>query len=147
MVNVRSLGTYTNYAELCDGLYQAFRDVAKGKIIEEEEGSVVYLTKRDKSGDHSKDQVLSMAKLKTIEYRIFRKMREKLRGFYNNKTTGTGDSSSLVRKFQKEMKDILEGNETPKPIEYYVKILEGAFRFIKKYPMQKDVLNNEYITF
>ncbi len=78
--------------------------------------------------------MLSLAKLKTIEYRIFRKMREKLRGFYNNKTTGTGDSASLVKKFQKEMKDILEGNETPKPIEYYVKILEGSFNFIKKYP-------------
>jgi hypothetical protein len=113
---------------------QAFRDVAKGKIVEEEEGSVVYLTKRDASGDDTKDKVLSMAKLKTIEYRIFRKMREKLRGFYCNKTQGTGDSSSLVKKFQKEMVQILEGNETPKPIEYYVKILEGAFRFIKKYP-------------
>lgn len=41
---------------------------------------------RDSSGDNTKDKVLSMAKLKTIEYRIFRKMREKLRGFYNNKT-------------------------------------------------------------
>ncbi len=55
MVNARSLGMFNNYSDLCDGLQQAFRDVAKGKIIEEEEGSVVYLTKRDKSGDHSKD--------------------------------------------------------------------------------------------
>ena len=75
--------------------------------------------------------MLSMAKLKTIEYRIFRKMREKLRGFYNNqKTGGVGDSSAVVKKFSKEMKEILEGNETPKPIEYYQGILEGSFRFI-----------------
>ncbi len=62
-------------------------------------------------------------------------MREKLRGFYNNKNQGGGDSSALVKKFLKEMKDILEGNETPKPINYYEKIMEGAFRFIKKYPV------------
>jgi hypothetical protein len=78
VVIVQSLGTYSTYDDLCDGLYQAFRDVAKGKIVEEEEGSVVYLTLRDKSGDHSLDRVLSMAKLKTIEYRIFRKMEELL---------------------------------------------------------------------
>lgn len=149
VVIVQSLGTYSTYDDLCDGLYQAFRDVAKGKIVEEEEGSVVYLTLRDKSGDHSLDRVLSMAKLKTIEYRIFRKMREKLRGYYNNelKTGKAGDSSSIVKKFTKEMKDILEGNETPKPIEYYTGILEGAFRFIQNNPTQKEVLNNEYISF
>jgi hypothetical protein len=135
VVVVQSLGIFSSFDQLCDGLLKAFRDVAKGKIVEEEEGSVVYLTKRDSTGVKSKDKVLSMAKLKTIEYRIFRKMREKLRGFYNNaKTQGTGDSGALVKKFQKEMKDILEGNETPKPIEYYVKILEGAFRFIHRYP-------------
>ena len=30
------------------------------------------------------EKVLSLAKLKTLEYRLFRKMREKLRGFYAN---------------------------------------------------------------
>ena len=43
VVGVESLGVYSTYDDLCDGLYQAFRDVAKGKIVEEEEGSVVYL--------------------------------------------------------------------------------------------------------
>lgn len=149
VVIVQSLGTYSSYDDLCEGLYRAFRDVAKGKIVEEEEGSVVYLTLRDKTGDRSLDRVLSMAKLKTIEYRIFRKMREKLRGYYNNelKTGKGGDTSAVVKKFNKEMKDILEGNETPKPIEYYTGILEGAFRFIQNNPTQRDTLNNEYITF
>ncbi len=149
VVIVQSLGTFSTYDELCEGLYRAFRDVAKGRIVEEEEGSVVYLTLRDKTGNRSLDRVLSMAKLKTIEYRIFRKMREKLRGYYNNemKTGKAGDTSAIVKKFNKEMKDILEGNETPKPIEYYTGILEGAFRFIQNNPTQKDTLNNEYITF
>lgn len=69
---------------LCNRLYKIFRDVAKGKITEEEEGSVVYLIRRNKEGDTSKDEVLSLSKLKTIEYRIFRKIREKLRGFYRH---------------------------------------------------------------
>ena len=59
-----------------------FRNVAKSKIVDEEEGSVLYLVKRNKGGIHSEDRVLSLAKLKTIEYRIFRKIREKLRRYY-----------------------------------------------------------------
>ena len=44
IVSVESLGIYNTFHGLCDGLTKAFRDVAKGKIVEEEEGSVVYLT-------------------------------------------------------------------------------------------------------
>jgi hypothetical protein len=152
VVAVQSLGLYSTYDKLCDGLVQAFREVAKSKIVEEEEGSVLYLTKRDKSGDHSLDQVLSLSKLKTIEYRIFRKMREKLRGYYHNQEAEKGskpvDSSpSIVAKFLKEMKDLLKGNDTPKPIEYYEHIMKGAFEFIKKYPGELGNLNGNYITF
>lgn len=84
-VKIESLGLYETYDSLCDKLYETFRNVAKSKIVEEEEGSVIYLTKRHKSGNPSKDKVLSLAKLKTLEYRIFRKMREKLRNYYRNK--------------------------------------------------------------
>jgi hypothetical protein len=45
------------------------------------------------------------------------------------------------------MKDLLEGNETPKPIQYYTQILVGAFDFIKKHPAELEVLQTEYITF
>lgn len=45
------------------------------------------------------------------------------------------------------MKELLEGNEIPKPFDYYVQILRSAFEFIKKNPVELDVLNNEYITF
>jgi len=131
---------------LCDGLLKAFRDVAKGTINDEEEGSVVYLTKRDKTGDSSVDEVLSLAKLKTIEYRIFRKMREKLRGFFNKKSS-SDDSNAIITKFKKEMVDILKGNETPKPMEHYLGILKGSFEFLKHKPDQLEVLNDHYITF
>jgi len=100
---------------LCNGLFKIFRDVAKSKIIEEEEGSVIYMVKRDKSGDSSKDKVISLAKLKTIEYRVFRKIREKLRGYYRHLG---GEKSKkgpegIIHAFQREMREITEGNELP----------------------------------
>ncbi len=101
-MGIESVGLYNDFESLTNGLYNLFRDIAKSKIVEEEEGSVLYLTKRDKSGNSSKDQVLSLSKLKTIEYRVFRKMREKLRNFYRNKKDSKA-SDSMVNAFRREM--------------------------------------------
>lgn len=35
--------------------------------------------------DANQDEILSLSKLKTLEYRLFRKMREKLRNYATNK--------------------------------------------------------------
>lgn len=74
MVNIESLGLYCTYNDLCDCLYTTFKDIAKSKIKEDEEGSVLYLIKRDPINPDD-DKVLSLCKLKTLEYRLFRKMR------------------------------------------------------------------------
>ena len=47
MVKIESLGIMSTYPDLCDLLTKAFLEVAKSKIAEDEEGSVIYLVKRD----------------------------------------------------------------------------------------------------
>lgn len=75
-----------------------------GKTIrEEEEGAVLYMIKRHKE-DPNRDEVLSLSKFKTLEYRLFRKMREKLRNFAEYKTKATSDA--LIERFIKEAKDL-----------------------------------------
>lgn len=80
MVNIDSLGAFSDYDKLCDALSHEFMNVAKATIREAEEGAVLYLVKRDRE-DPKKDEVISLCKLKTLEYRLFRKMREKLRNY------------------------------------------------------------------
>eukprot|EP00347_Sterkiella_histriomuscorum_P011394 403372627 len=154
VVRIESHGLYNSYEMLCNGLYKVFRDVAKGKIVDEEEGSVLYLVKRDKDGDKSKDKVLSLAKLKTIEYRIFRKIREKLRGFYRHeskvdeKGRARKSHDHIINAFQREMSSITEGNELPQPIEFYVTLLKASFDYVNDDPEPRiSALNNEYINF
>jgi len=53
---------------------------AEADIEAEEEGSVIYLV-RVPANPQQDGEVLSLAKLKTLEYRIYRKLREKLRNF------------------------------------------------------------------
>lgn len=88
MVKASSIGIYSTYDSLCDKLYETFRELAKSKLVEDEEGSVIYLVKRDFENP-ANDRVLSLSKLKTLEYRLYRKMREKLKRFYapHNKVT------------------------------------------------------------
>ena len=131
-VQIKSLGLFSDYKSLCNGLTQIFNDVASSKLVEEEEGSVLYLIKRHKSGDHSKDKVLSLCKVKTLEYRAFRKMREKLRGYYRNKVSK--GKESLINKFTKEMEELMKDNSLPQPLEYYTDLFKLAFEFILREP-------------
>ena len=50
---------------------------------------MLYFVKTDKDG---KETVVSLTKLKTLEYRLFRKMREKLRNFYSLEKGDSGQT-------------------------------------------------------
>ena len=87
---------------------KVFRDVAASPIASDEEGNVLYFIKKDAAEPENieKQQVLSLAKLKTLEYRLFRKMREKLRGYHSGDIP-TGQEAAqkiknLTKKFNSE---------------------------------------------
>jgi hypothetical protein len=68
---------------MCQCLHKSYLETSVAKISDEEEGSVLYLVFRN-SEDKNQDYVISLTKLKTIEYRLFRKIREKLRNTFSN---------------------------------------------------------------
>ena len=150
MVHIESLGEFEDYDKLCDQLESTFKQVAKSPIAKDEEGNVLYFIKKcPKTGKEL--EVLSLAKLKTLEYRLFRKMREKLRGFFctEGKAWDHKAYKSIVHKFKTESQALVEEGESslPQPLDYYVSIFEKAFDFITNNPSQADVLRNEYVTF
>ena len=71
-------GTFTNYNDFCDKLEILYKEVAEASIHSEEEGSVLYFVS---NFENENEKVISLCKLKTLEYRVFRKLREKLRNF------------------------------------------------------------------
>lgn len=158
-VHIQSLGEFTDFSLLCDQLEKTFKDVAKSSIADDEEGNVLYFVQLDKDAtpeDFTKQNVLSLAKLKTLEYRVFRKMREKLRGFYarqkkagNIEVQDRQEFNKLVQKFDKECKEFLEGgqNQLPQPLEYYVHVFTRSYDFIQENNNELDNLHNRYVTF
>lgn len=97
--------------------------------------------------------MLSLAKLKTLEYRLFRKMREKLRNFYTlekgHSDKSYGRFQEITKRFVRESKQLMDDGQSdlPKPLDYYKNIFSCAFDFIEKNPKQIKVLHQEYVTF
>ena len=110
---------------MCDTLCKVFRDVAKAEIATDEEGNVLYFIQRG-----SKDKILSLCKLKTLEYRLFRKMREKLRNFYVPDRKSDVPASEIAKRFVREAKELLAENDLPRPLSYYAELFKTAFEFI-----------------
>lgn len=133
MVHIDSLGAFDNFNSLCDNLEVTFKNVAKSSIAQDEEGNVIYFIKKDAKS--KKEEVLSLAKLKTLEYRLFRKMREKLRGSYRDGVAQTDQAhiKTKVDAFTRESKSFLEdGAELPQPLDYYIMLFENAFIFLNQ---------------
>jgi len=131
---------------MCDVLCQVFKDVAKSEIAKDEEGNVLYFVSKSNKPTQS-DRVLSLAKLKTLEYRLFRKMREKLRNYY---TPGPDKKpiGEIVKRFKSEAKELSDEHELPRPLEYYIELFKTAFEFIDGNPkVNVELLQTEYVTF
>lgn len=121
-VAIQTLGCFSDYASMCDSLCRVFKDVAKSEIAEEEEGNVLYFIKRPAEGSNTFTEVLSLCKLKTLEYRLFRKMREKLRNFFARSAEEQTQEKEResIKRFIKEAKELSDEHELPRPLSYYI---------------------------
>lgn len=146
---------FTSYEQICDKLETVYRDVAASPIATDEEGNVLYFIKCDNEhpDDADKQQVLSLAKLKTLEYRLFRKMREKLRNFHDNDMP-TGEEAQerirkLITRFKSESRELLNDGDSalPRPMAYYTAVFAGAFDFLRQHPAEIKTLHEAFVTF
>jgi hypothetical protein len=146
-VHAVSLGRFGNFDTLADCLCTTFKEVAKSEIAKDEEGNVLYFIQRTQDG--AGDRVLSLSKLKTLEYRLFRKMREKLRGYYAmDRKTQAPPRADILKKFAREAKELSDEHELPRPLEYYLELFRLAFDFIEADPVPRTaMLHKEYVTF
>jgi hypothetical protein len=70
-VPLKLLGEYAHPVEFLEAVDRVFDYVCAGKLDSEEEGSVLYFV--------GGGRTLALAKLKTLEYRFWRKLREKIK--------------------------------------------------------------------
>eukprot|EP00347_Sterkiella_histriomuscorum_P012943 403366623 len=103
-VKIQDEGSFDNYSDLCSKLLLIHKEIAEASITDEEEGSVIYLIGND---SNLNSKVLSLSKLKTNEYRIFRKLREKLKHFVEDEQKIWGKQEQTQIKFKPKTDEYL----------------------------------------
>ena len=141
--------TCETFDELCEKLKNLYIRIAESSIIDEEEGSVIYLSRtraRYQNSDikfRDSDKVLSLCKLKTWEYRVYRKLREKIKNNLLDKNFNE-ESRRKISQFFEELRLMLQGFNLPMPLEFYYKVAETAFEFANFYKDKFKDDNNPY---
>ena len=111
-VTYESLGLFEKYADLIDTLRITYSKISSESIATGEEGSVIYFVRRTSDPETQQpDKVLSLGKMKTLEYRFYRKLREKLAGAIAriDKTGGKDKREifeGMLSKYKKEIKEL-----------------------------------------
>jgi hypothetical protein len=145
-----TIGTFNHIDALSDALNHEYKLVSQGSIKSEEEGAVIYMVSR--GVEH--ESVLSLSKYKTLEYRIFRKLREKLRNFWSrheNIKEWTYELQTLYDKtynaFLKESRELIGTNKLPQSIEYYDEFADQAFKALLTDKKLYEKLRHFYVDF
>ena len=139
------IGIAESFDELCEKLKNLYVRIAESSIIDEEEGSVIYLSRTyashfDSDNEYRKeDKILSLCKLKTWEYRVYRKLREKIKNNLLDKNFNVVNRRKISQFFE-ELRTMLQGFNLPMPFQFYYKVAETAFEFANYY---KDKFKNE----
>ena len=129
-VSVKDHGSFDNLMNLNMKLKEIFLYIFQSPIESEGEGSVIYFVKINEN--KTEEQVLSLCKIKTMEYLIFRNLREKLKSFHSCHHNFTNS----LDKFRNETHDLSLGFILPRPFQYYIKVAKKYFKQVTQYPSQ-----------
>lgn len=105
------------------------------------EGYVVYVSGVYADGE----KCLLVCKVKTIEYRIYRKLREKLKVYIQKLNKGY---DNLLKKFTKEIAELAREFQINRPLEVYVELAKRSFELCldQSRPVSRFV-HNRFIDF
>lgn len=137
-VRLEDLGTFKTLDSLNQALRLVYAKITTADIELEQEGSVLYFY------NTTNKKVMSLGKIKTLEYRIFRKLREKLRNFvqYYDKL-----KFEPFQSFYNEVEELCRKHFPPRPLDFYYKICQFSIDFIDEYPRDAHEIHTKFLTF
>ena len=109
-------GEIKNYEDFLEKMEGLLKEIELSNCGKEGEGSVIYVSYQE--------EVISMCKMKTIEYLIFRNLREHL------KKQVKMPNIQRVLKYNEEVKVLFHGKNLQKSRDYYLELGKKAFEYI-----------------
>ena len=158
-VTFESLGLFETYADIIDTLRLTYSKISSESIATGEEGSVIYFVRRRSDPEtQEQDKVLSLGKLKTLEYRFYRKLREKLAGTIarNDKSKEKNKKNSfegMLKNYKKEIKELTICPFSEKSLiekeklKYYEELAEKAVEIILDDSSALSNVREDYLDF
>ena len=136
-VPIEKSETFKNFEELKIYLDKKYDEILLKTIKESGEGNVVYFVE---NGENGVENIISVAKLKTFEYRFYRKIREKIKIILERyrkhpKNLSLGD---LKRNLREESEELAEKYQKELNFENYIKFSDFVFDYVIKYDNQRD---------
>ena len=135
MVPMDKSENFDNFDDLKTYLDDKYDEILLKTIKQSGEGNVVYFVG---IGENGEEKVVSIAKLKTFEYRFYRKIREKievlLERYQKQKNLGFGDLQSNLKK---ESEELAENFKEELNFDKYIRFSEFVFNYITKYDNEK----------
>ena len=93
------------------------------------EGCVAYFVENDEDGT---EHILNLAKLKTFDYRFYRKLREITKGIRDTKRKYTFTVEKAMKKIEADSHELLEGNEDKVDFKWYMTFAKYFFEYCLK---------------
>lgn len=151
VVPTRVCGTYSTYDELCDGLSEIHKQISNSSLSASEEGAVLTFIKHSETAP---DTIISMCKVKSVEYSALRLMVDLLQ---NAVEAGNLERSqdTIFTKFVKEFKNFSKNIVTEMdshPEIFYTDLFSTAFTMVAKKStkdkeMYQDMLFSDTVKF
>ena len=128
---------FKNFQELKAYLDKKYNEILLKSIKESGEGNVIYIVE---NGENNTEKIISLAKLKTFEYRFFRKIREKIKILLERyrkhpKNLSLGDLKATLRK---ESEELAENYQKEVNLENCIKFSDFVFNYVINYDNQNN---------
>lgn len=140
-VDIKETVDCVNFIDLNKQLKITYEKVCSSSIEDEGEGNVLYFVELNEKMEET--NVLSLCKLKTTNYRLFRKMREKLKRMLFDKTYIKGKQKrDPLNSFKNEIGQFLKDDN--EEINFYGSFCSRLFEYSKYLQTNKKITEEDF---
>lgn len=130
----RVCGVYSTYDELCSSLSEIHKQVVNSSLSASEEGAVLTFIRRNGEGSTTPDAVISMCKVKSVEYQGLRLLVDLLSGAVETGTLET-QQDKLFTQYVRELKTFarnIDAAFNSHPETFYIDLFSTAYTLLAK---------------
>lgn len=125
--------------DVMDALCDLANHIEQSTLHQSEEGAIIFLVLQRES----EQKVLLTSKIKTLEYRIYKRLRDRVFEHIDMSNDPTVQYDAL----NEEIYDIIKNADLHHSTNYYLNIADTAFRFCYEYPDFHNFVRDNFVSF